>query len=126
MVCLTIFNYITVQCSKIRFKFIFLNPKKQDYVLPENCFEFRIQLPLKRFNTRFQRLFPNLSWLMSGRTSRSSHQKLVQTFPWINNCLIVTSKSLKAGASFEGAGGRHPPRKKKKEKKKEKKKKGKK
>ena len=32
---------------------------------------------------RFQRLLPNPSWLMSGRTS--SHQKLVSTFPWIDN-----------------------------------------
>ena len=37
---------------------------------------------------RFQHLFPNLNWLMSGRTS--GHQKLVPTFPWIDNCLMVT------------------------------------
>ena len=34
---------------------------------------------------RFQRLFPNLSWLMSGRTS--GHQNLVSIFPGIDNCL---------------------------------------
>ena len=43
---------------------------------------------------RFQHLFPNPSWLMSGRTS--SHQKLVPAFPWIDNCVMV-SKSLKVG-----------------------------
>ena len=34
---------------------------------------------------RFQRLFPNPSWLMSGRTS--GHQNLVSIFPGIDNCL---------------------------------------
>ena len=45
-------------------------------------------------DARFQGLFPNLSRLTSGRTS--GHQKLVSTFPWIDNCLMVT-KSLKVG-----------------------------
>ena len=34
---------------------------------------------------RFQCLFLNASWLMSGRTS--GHQNLVSIFPWIDNCL---------------------------------------
>ena len=42
--------------------------------------EAEIQLPLKR-SSRFQRLFPNPSWLVWGRASR--HQKLAPTFPWI-------------------------------------------
>ena len=44
---------------------------------------------------RFQRLFLNPSWLtLGGRTS--SHQKLAPTFPWIDNCLMMT-KSLQDG-----------------------------
>ena len=38
--------------------------------------------------TKFQRLFPNSGWLTSGRTS--GHQKLVPTFPWIDNCFGLT------------------------------------
>ena len=34
---------------------------------------------------RFQRFFPNPSWLTSGRTS--GHQNFVSIFPGINNCL---------------------------------------
>ena len=34
---------------------------------------------------RFQRLFPNPSWLTSGRTS--GHQNLVSIFPGIDDCL---------------------------------------
>ena len=41
-------------------------------------------------DARFQRLFPNPSWLMSKKTS--SHQNLVPTFPWIDNCLMVTKR----------------------------------
>ena len=41
---------------------------------------------------RFQHLFPNPSWLMSGRTS--GHQKIVPTFLWIDNCLMVTKRYL--------------------------------
>ena len=43
---------------------------------------------------RFRRLFPNLSWLSSGRTS--GHQNLISIFPWIDNCLKV-AESLKVG-----------------------------
>ena len=39
---------------------------------------------------RFQCLFPNLSWLMSGRTS--GHQKLIPTFLWIDNCLMAAKR----------------------------------
>ena len=46
-------------------------------------------------NNEFQRLFPNPSWLTSGRTS--GHQKLVATFPWIDNCLMWWLGSLKVG-----------------------------
>ena len=46
--------------------------------------EAEIQLPLKR-SSRFQRLFPNPSWLVWGRASR--HQKLATTFPGIDSCL---------------------------------------
>ena len=49
--------------------------------------EAEIQLPLKR-SSRFQRLFPNPSWLVWGRASR--HQKLAPTFPGIDSCLMVT------------------------------------
>ena len=41
---------------------------------------------------RFQRLFANLSWITSGRTS--GQQTLVPTFPWINNCLMVTKRDF--------------------------------
>ena len=37
--------------------------------------------------SRFQRLFPNPSWLVWGKASR--HQNLAPTFPRIDNCLIV-------------------------------------
>ena len=43
---------------------------------------------------RFQRLFPNPSWFMSGKTS--GHQKLVPTIPSIDDCLMV-SNLLKVG-----------------------------
>ena len=49
---------------------------------------------------RFQSIFPSSelpSWLTSGRTF--GHQKLAPTFPWIDNCLMVT-KSLKVGGLF--------------------------
>ena len=36
---------------------------------------------------RFQRFFPNPSWLMSGRTF--GHQNLVSIFPGIDNCHIA-------------------------------------
>ena len=42
---------------------------------------------LKR-SSRFQRLFPNPSWLVWGRASR--YQKLAPTFPRIDSCLMVT------------------------------------
>ena len=45
------------------------------------------KLLLKR-SSRFQRLFPNPSWLVWGRASR--HQKLAPTFPGIDSCLMVT------------------------------------
>ena len=55
--------------------------------------------------SRFQRLFPNPSWLVNsswlvwGRASR--HQKLAPTFPWIDNCLMVTKRDfLKMEASL--------------------------
>ena len=50
-----------------------------------------IQLPLKR-SSRFQRLFPNPSWLVWGRGSR--HQKLAPTFPGIDSCLMVTKRDF--------------------------------
>ena len=53
--------------------------------------EAEIQLPLKRFS-RFQRLFPNPSWLVQGRASR--HQKLAPTFPGIDSCLMVTKRDF--------------------------------
>ena len=40
----------------------------------------------------FQHLFPNPSWLSSGRAS--DHQKLVPTFPWMDNCLMVTKRDF--------------------------------
>ena len=49
--------------------------------------EAETQLPLKR-SSRFQRLFPNPSWLVWGRASR--YQKLAPTFPGIDSCLMVT------------------------------------
>ena len=48
-------------------------------------------LPLKR-SSRFQRLFPNPSWLVWGRASR--HQKLAPTFPGIDSCLMVTKRDF--------------------------------
>ena len=36
--------------------------------------------------------FLNLSWLVSGRTP--GHQKLILTFPWINNYLMVTKQGF--------------------------------
>ena len=53
--------------------------------------EAEIQLPLKR-SSRFQRLFPNPSWLVWGRASR--HQKLAPTFPGIDSCLMVTKRDF--------------------------------
>ena len=53
--------------------------------------EADIQLPLKR-SSRFQRLFPNPSWLVWGRASR--HQKLAPTFPGIDSCLMVTKRDF--------------------------------
>ena len=53
--------------------------------------ETEIQLPLKR-SSRFQRLFPNPSWLVWGRASR--HQKLAPTFPGIDSCLMVTKQDF--------------------------------
>ena len=53
--------------------------------------EVEIQLPLKR-SSRFQRLFPNPSWLVWGRASR--HQKLAPTFPGIDSCLLVTKRDF--------------------------------
>ena len=53
--------------------------------------EAEIQLPLKRFS-RFQRLFPNPSWLVWGRASR--HQKLAPTFPGIDSCFMVTQRDF--------------------------------
>ena len=35
-------------------------------------------------------IHPNPSWLTSGRTS--GQQKLVPTFPWMDNCLMVTKR----------------------------------
>ena len=55
------------------------------------CTEVEIQLPLKR-SSRFQRLFPNPSWLVWGRASR--HQKLAPTFPGIDSCLMVTKRDF--------------------------------
>ena len=49
--------------------------------------------------SRFQRLFPNPSWLVWGRAFQ--HQKLAPTFPWIDNCLMVTKRDfLKMEASL--------------------------
>ena len=48
--------------------------------------EAEIQLPLEEVS-RFQRLFPNPSWLVWGRASH--HQRLAPTFPLIDNCLIT-------------------------------------
>ena len=53
--------------------------------------EAEIQLPLKR-SSRFQRLFPNPSWLVRGRASR--HQKLAPTFSGIDSCLMVTKRDF--------------------------------
>ena len=53
--------------------------------------EAEIQLPLKR-SSRFQRLFPNPSWLVWGRTSR--YQKLAPTFPGIDSCLMATKQDF--------------------------------
>ena len=53
--------------------------------------EAEIQLLLKR-SSRFQRLFPNPSWLVWGRASR--HQKLAPTFPGIDSCLMVTKRDF--------------------------------
>ena len=53
--------------------------------------EAEIQLPLKR-SSRFQRLFPNPSWLVWGRASR--HQKLAPTFTGIDSCLMVTKRDF--------------------------------
>ena len=53
--------------------------------------EAEIQLPLKR-SSRFQRLFPNPSWLVWGRASR--HQKLAPIFPGIDSCLMVTKRDF--------------------------------
>ena len=51
---------------------------------------------------QFQRLFPNPSWLTSGRTS--DHQNLVTIFPWIDNCLKAKSKGrLSASCYWEAA-----------------------
>ena len=50
-------------------------------------YEAEIHLPLRR-SSRFQRLFPNPSWLVWGRAS--CHQKLAPTFPGIDSCLMVT------------------------------------
>ena len=48
---------------------------------------------------RFQCLFPNPSWLMSGRTS--GHQNLVSIFPGINNCLRLNAKESNPGPSIK-------------------------
>ena len=53
--------------------------------------EAEIQHPLKR-SSRFQRLFPNPSWLVWGRASR--YQKLAPTFPGIDSCLMVTKRDF--------------------------------
>ena len=42
--------------------------------------------------SRFQRLFPNPSWLVWGRASR--YQKLAPTFPGIDSCLMVTKRDF--------------------------------
>ena len=42
--------------------------------------------------TKFQRLFPNPSWMVWGRAFRN--QKLAPTFPWIENCLMVTKRDF--------------------------------
>ena len=47
---------------------------------------------------KFQRFFPNPSWLTSGRTS--GHQKLIPTFPWMN---IITERVK--GSIFWNPGG---------------------
>ena len=36
---------------------------------------------------RFQSLFPNPRWL-----TQDGHQKLISTFPWMDNCLSVTKR----------------------------------
>ena len=55
-------------------------------VLPFNCDTTAEEV------SRFQRLFPNPSWLVWGRASR--HQKFAPTFPWIDNCLMVTKRDF--------------------------------
>ena len=42
--------------------------------------------------SRLQPLFSNLSWFVWGRASH--HQKLAPTFPWIDNCLMVTKRDF--------------------------------
>ena len=64
-----------------------LESEKRNFILKEAD----IQLPLKR-SSRFQRLFPNPSWLVWGRASR--HQKLAPTFPGIDSCLMVTKRDF--------------------------------
>ena len=48
--------------------------------------------------SRFQRLFHNLSWLVWGKASR--HQKLAPTFPWRDNCLMVTERDFSQNGSI--------------------------
>ena len=78
--------------------------KRANGLLPRVLFGFKLncdihsvgteaetQLPLKR-SSRFQRLFPNPSWLVRGRASR--YQKLAPTFPGIDSCLMVTKRDF--------------------------------
>ena len=65
-----------------------LNPSSLSYFILSIFNKFMVQrqnsqlLPAEEV-ARFQRLFPNLSWLTSGRTS--SHQNLVSIFPGTDN-----------------------------------------
>ena len=67
----------------ISFLWAFISPR----TLESGGTEAENQLPLKR-SSRFQRFFPNPSWLVWGRASR--YQKLPPTFPGIDSCLMVT------------------------------------
>ena len=76
---------------KPQFSLTTLKKKYHVYHVACDGTEAEIQLPLKR-SSRFQRLFPNPSWLVWGRASR--HQKLAPTFPGIDSCLMVTKRDF--------------------------------
>ena len=61
-------------------------------VLSLLCTTWRRNLTSTEEVAMFQFPYPNSSWMMSGRTS--SHQKLVPTFPVIDNCLMATEQDF--------------------------------